>query len=92
MGVFDWLEAILMADSAAANTDFSGKRAYIVVGVVAAAVSAATAAYIIYSRAQRSTTGVDSVQNLLDRCHDQVRSIEQKLSDLNPGSLTSTAA
>jgi len=79
-----------MADSMTASEE-TAKRAYIIVGVVAAAVSAATAAYIFWSRYQRGHTAVESVQNLLDRCHDQVRAIEQKLTELNPGSLGSAA-
>lgn len=79
-----------MADSTS-TPGTSGKRAYIVVGIVAAAVSAATAAYIFWARTREIAPGVESVQNLLDRCHDQVRVIEQKLIDLNPGSAVSTA-
>ena len=80
-----------MADTAASAPESSAKRAYIVVGVVAATVSAATAAYIFWSRYQKMHPAVESVQNLLDRCHDQVRAIEQKMSDLVSDSRSTTA-
>lgn len=57
-------------------------RAYIIVGVVAAAVSAGTAAYIFWSRSRHLGPHVETVQELLERCHDQVRDIEGRLSDL----------
>ncbi len=74
------------------NSDVSAaKRAFIVVGVAAAAaVSAATAAYVFWAR-QRASVSVapqaETVQQLLDRCHDQVRSIEQRLAELTPTSM-----
>lgn len=61
----------------------AAKRAYIVVGVVAAAVSAATAAYIFWQRQRQLMPQVETVQELLDRCHAQVRTIEQRLGELN---------
>ena len=61
------------------------RRTYIIVGVVAAAVSAATAAYILRHRARGVSPHIESVQQLLDRCHDQVRSIESRLGELNAG-------
>ena len=57
-------------------------KAYLVVGVVAAAVSAATAAYIFWLRSRHLSPQVETVQDLLNRCHDQVREIEQRLGDL----------
>lgn len=60
------------------------KQAYIVVGVVAAAVSAATAVYIFWKRQQHLVPQVETVQDLLERCHAQVRSIEQRLGELKP--------
>lgn len=75
------------------NGASAAKRAIIVVGVAAAAVSAATAAYVFWARQQRSVSvspQAETVQQLLDRCHDQVRSIEQRLSELTP--TTSTPA
>ena len=57
-------------------------KAYIVVGIVAAAVSAATAAYVFWSRSRHLAPHVETVQDLLDRCHDQVRDIEKRLGDL----------
>ena len=65
----------------------SAKRAYIVMGVAAAAVSAATAAYVLWSRQRAiaaASAQAESVQQLLDRCHDQVRSIEQRLGEIRP--------
>ena len=65
-------------------------KAYIVVGIVAAAVSAATAAYIFWSRSRQMVPHAETVQELLDRCHNQVRDIEKRLADLreplSPGS------
>ena len=72
-----------MSESNPANP--SSRRAYIIVGVVAAAASAATAAYIFYSRSRDLAPQVETVQQLLDRCHDQVRTIEQRLGELAPG-------
>ena len=69
----------------------SAKTTYIVVGVVAAAVSAATAAYIIWSRNRSLAPQVESVQDLLEQAHDKMRQIEQKLGDLHhPASASST--
>ncbi len=59
-------------------------NAYIVVGVVAAAVSAVTAAYIFWSRSRQMAPHAETVQELLDRCHSQVRDIEKRLADLHP--------
>jgi hypothetical protein len=63
------------------NTAKPWKNGYLVVGIVAATVSAATVAYVFWARSQRITTA-DDVQHLLDRCHDQVRTIEQRLGEL----------
>lgn len=57
------------------------KRTYVVVGVVAASVSAATAAYVFWSRSRRNHS-LESVDALLDKCNDQVRLIEQRLGEL----------
>lgn len=59
------------------------KKAYWVVGIVAATVSAATAAYLIWSRGKQAGVfaASDSVEELLDRCHDQVKRIEQRMGD-----------
>jgi hypothetical protein len=65
------------------NDLLASKQTYIVVGVVAAAVSAATAAYIFWRRQNQLAPQVETVQDLLDRCHAQVRSIEQRLGELN---------
>jgi flagellar basal body-associated protein FliL len=60
------------------------KKAYWVVGVVAATVSAATAAYIIWTHGKKSgvASASETVEDLLDRCHDQVKQIEQRLGEL----------
>jgi hypothetical protein len=58
------------------------KQTYMVVGVVAATVSAATAAYVFWRRARHLTHPIESVQELLDRCHDQVSAIEARLGEL----------
>jgi septal ring factor EnvC (AmiA/AmiB activator) len=80
-----------MGDRAATAPNASAKQAYIVVGVVAATVSAATAAYIFWQRSRRITPQIESVQQLLDRCHDQVHTIEQRLGELNASATTLTA-
>ena len=69
----------------------SRKPTYLVVGVVAAAVSAATVAYIFWSRSRHFSPQAESVQQLLDRCHDQVRAIEQRLGELTQPTATSAA-
>jgi hypothetical protein len=62
----------------------NSSRSYLIVGVVAAAVSAATAAYIFWSRSRHlAPQQVETVQELLDRCHTQVRNIEQHLHELS---------
>jgi hypothetical protein len=72
-----------MADKDRGDSDLlAAKQAYIVVGVVAAAVSAATAAYIFWKRQHRLSPQVETVQDLLERCHAQVRGIEQRLGEL----------
>jgi len=55
---------------------------YIVVGIVAAAVSAAVAAYIFWTRSRSLAPHVETVQDLLEQAHDKMRAIEQKLGDL----------
>ena len=76
---------------AGASAPAPAYRAYIIVGVVAAAVSAATAGYIFWSRSRHLAPHVETVQDLLDRAHDQVRDIEQRLNDLRqPHGLTQT--
>jgi len=74
------------SSSVAASTETppssSHLKAYLIVGVVAAAVSAATAAYIFWSRSRQFGPQVETVQDLLDRCHDQVREIEERLGEL----------
>jgi len=67
------------------------RSTYLLVGVVAAAVSAATVAYIFCSRSRQFTPQAESVQQLLDRCHDQVRAIEQRLGELTPPTISSAA-
>ncbi len=83
------------ATSTATETPTAGsvKTTYIVVGVVAAAVSAATAAYIIWSRNRSLAPQVESVQDLLEQAHDKMRQIEQKLGDLhNPAPTAPTSS
>ncbi len=60
------------------------KKAYWVVGIVAATVSAATAAYFIFSRGKQAGVDAasDTVEELLDRCNDQVKRIEQRLGEI----------
>ena len=80
---------INQSGTSAANT--SAKKAYIVMGFAAAAVSAATAAYVLWSRQKAinaASAQAESVQQLLDRCHDQVRSIEQRLGEITPPSVS----
>ena len=59
-------------------------KTYVIVGVVAAAVSAATAAYIFWARSRHLAPHAETVQDLLDRCHNQVRDIERRLGELHP--------
>ncbi|GAB4462770.1 MAG: hypothetical protein OHK0029_30260 [Armatimonadaceae bacterium] len=63
--------------------DEHNKAAIITVGVVAAVVSAATVAYVFWWRSRHLTPKVESVQQLLDRCHTQVRDIQEKLGELS---------
>ncbi|HVK03416.1 MAG TPA: hypothetical protein VM490_08070 [Armatimonadaceae bacterium] len=70
---------VIAAESRAHSTDTTP---YIVVGIVAAAVSAAVAAYVFWTRSRSLGPHVESVQDLLEQAHDKMRSIEQKLGDL----------
>ena len=62
----------------------ASKKAYLAIGIVAATVSAATAAYLIWTRGKQAgvEAASDTVEDLLDRCHDQVKRIEQRLGDV----------
>ncbi len=66
-------------------------KTYVIVGVVAATVSAATAAYIFWSRSRHLAPHVETVQDLLDRCHGQVRDIERRLGELHAAPAPSRA-
>jgi hypothetical protein len=57
--------------------------AYLVVGIVAAVVSAATAVLIFRSRSRELTPQVESVQELLDRSRNQLRDIEEHMAELH---------
>jgi hypothetical protein len=61
-------------------------KTYVTVGVVAAVASAATAALIFWNRSRqgnRSESGrIESVEDLIDRCNNQVKSIETRLGDM----------
>ena len=84
-------EATEINQSGVSAASTSAKKAYIVMGVAAAAVSAATAAYVLWSRQKAinvASVQAESVQQLLDRCHDQVRSIEQRLGEIKPPSVS----
>jgi|GEM_PF-6620757 hypothetical protein len=59
------------------------KITLITVGVVAAVVSAATVAYIFWRRSQHLPPQVESVQQLLDRYHEQVRHLQDRLDELS---------
>jgi hypothetical protein len=60
------------------------RKAYVVAGVFAAAVSAGTAAYVLWSRHRKAVESGESVDSLLDLCHDQMRLIEQRLGEISP--------
>jgi hypothetical protein len=57
-------------------------KTYVTVGVVAAVASAATAALIFWNRSRQGKGHLESVEDLIDRCHDQVKSIENRLGDI----------
>ena len=63
-------------------------KTYIVVAVAAAVVSALTAAYILQRRGLLTRPQVVTVQEMLEKCHDQVRQIETKLDDLRASGLS----
>jgi hypothetical protein len=60
----------------------NAKTTYIVVGVVAAVVSAATVAYFFYKRSQDASLKMKNVEELLDRSHELVGEIHRRLGDL----------
>jgi hypothetical protein len=57
-------------------------KTYVTVGVVAAVASAATAALIFWNRSRQSGGRIESVEDLIDRCNNQVKSIEGRLGDI----------
>jgi hypothetical protein len=60
-------------------------KTYVTVGVVAAVASAATAALIFWNRSRQGSGqlgGIESVEDLIDRCNSQVKSIESRLGDI----------
>lgn len=57
-------------------------RTYITVGIAAAIVSAITVTVILRRRGLLLRPRVTTVQEMLDRCHDQVHEIETRLQDL----------
>lgn len=66
------------------NGGDSSQSTLIIVSVVAAVVSAATVAYFFWRRSQDLTPRVHSVQQLMDRCHDQLRDLHHRLDELSP--------
>lgn len=66
----------------AASPQEAAKRTYIIVGIAAAATAAAATAYVFWKRSHVLSPQSETVQQLLDRCHTQIRSIEHRLSDL----------
>lgn len=73
------------------SSDSTAKQTYIVVGVVAAALSAATAGYFFYQRSRKLAPKLETVQNLLDRCHDQVLTIEKRLGDFASNAISTVS-
>lgn len=61
----------------------SSQTTLVIVSVVAAVVSAATVAYFFWRRSQELTPRVHSVQQLMDRCHDQLRDLHHRLDELS---------
>ena len=61
----------------------SSQTTLVIVSVVAAVVSAATVAYFFWRRSQDLTPRVHSVQQLMDRCHDQLRDLHHRLDELS---------
>jgi hypothetical protein len=64
------------------NGGESSQTTLIIVSVVAAVVSAATVAYFFWRRSHDLTPRVHSVQQLMDRCHDQLRDLHHRLDEL----------
>jgi hypothetical protein len=64
------------------NSMDSKKQTVLLVSTVAATVAATATAYYFLSRSRRVVVKAETVQDLLDRCHDQVRSIEARLGEL----------
>ena len=62
-------------------------KTYILVGVVAAAVSAATAGYVVWSRSHRLVPQAETVQDLeelLVQCHRKVDEIARLVEKMRP--------
>lgn len=69
----------------------SSKTTYIVVGAVAAAVSAATVAYYFYKRSHQASLKMRNVEELLDRSHELVGEIQRRIGDLTSASTSNSA-
>lgn len=72
------------AGEGTAEMELTPKATYLIVGVVAAAVSAATVAYFFWRRTRDLSPKVETVQKLLDRSHDMMRDLHKKLDEMNP--------
>jgi hypothetical protein len=74
-----------------AGHTMSPKTAYLIVGAVAAAVSAATVAYFFYRRSHQASLKMRNVEELLDRSHELVGEIQRRIGDLTSAASNGSA-
>jgi hypothetical protein len=73
---------IMAVNSSKRDVSESRKTAYIVVGVTAAVVSAATVAYFFYRKSHQASLKMRNVEELLDKSHELVGEINRRLGEL----------
>jgi len=59
------------------------RSAVVMIGVVGAVATAATAAYIIRNNKKTMVAGADSVDALVKRCHEQMDTLSNRLMPEN---------
>lgn len=71
------------------NSGNDNPNPYLIAGIVAAAVAAAaTSAYIIWRRSYANKASADSVQELLDKAHQTLHLLEDRLGELHSGNIS----
>ena len=70
----------------ASSADADHRKTVLIASVITAAVvSAATAGYIVWRKTQQNRGAADNVQDLLDKAHQTLHILEDRLDDLRSG-------